>query len=246
MFSARSFPLRLISTAARPLVELAREGGFHEELASLLSTITIALVPLCERREDLPLLAQSLVEEANIRGAKQLRGFSSEALDLMDAYAWPGNLDELARVVAEAHQRAEGPEIGAADLPAQIHLAAEAAAHPRRPEETIVLDEYLGRIERELVEPRPGPGQGQQGQGRPAAGNDPAPALSPPGAARAGEGREVAGSRQQKQEKPLAASQPPYGEQVACPATRRSLRWHMTRNRRPRPRGFPRATAPPG
>ena len=41
-------------------------------------------------------------------------------------------------------------EVG--DLPERIHLAAFAAAHPRRPEETIVLDEFLGRIERELID----------------------------------------------------------------------------------------------
>jgi len=151
LFAARSFPLRLIATATRPLLELAREGGFREDLASMLSTIVIELPPLSRRREDLPLLAQALVEEANIRGEKQLRGFSPEALDLMDAYPWPGNIDELVRVVAEAHQDAEGPEIVAADLPRPIHLAAEAAAHPRRAEETIVLDEYLAAIQRELV-----------------------------------------------------------------------------------------------
>lgn len=151
MFSARSFPLRLISTASRPLLELAREGEFREDLASMLSTIAMELPPLSERRQDLPLLAQALVEEANIRGEKQLRGFSPEALDLLDAHAWPGNIDELVRVVAEAHQHAEGPEIGVADLPRPIHLTAEAAAHPRRVERPIALDEYLARVQRELV-----------------------------------------------------------------------------------------------
>jgi DNA-binding NtrC family response regulator len=69
----------------------------------------------------------------------------------LDAYAWPGNLDELARVVAEAHRRVEGPQVGAGDLPDRIRLAAEAAAYPPRPEETIVLDEFLAGVERELI-----------------------------------------------------------------------------------------------
>ena len=58
----------------------------------------------------------------------------------------------MARVVAEAHERAEGVQIGVGDLPERLHLAGHAAAHPRRPEETIVLDELLGRIERELIQ----------------------------------------------------------------------------------------------
>jgi DNA-binding NtrC family response regulator len=120
-------------------------------LAAALSTIVIELPPLAGRRGDILLLAQALVEENNAQGGKQVGGLSAEALDRLDAYAWPGNLDELARAMAEAHQRAGGPEIAVADLPERLHLAASAAAHPRRKEETIVLDEFLGRMERELI-----------------------------------------------------------------------------------------------
>jgi DNA-binding NtrC family response regulator len=150
----KSFPLRLIATAVEPLDELVRRGEFRGDLAAVLSTIAIELPPLAERREDVPLLAQMFVEEANAQSAsgKQLAGFSPEALDRLDAYAWPGNVDELAQMVAEAHERAEGPEITPVDLPERIRLAAAAATHPHRAEETIALDEFLGRIERELIE----------------------------------------------------------------------------------------------
>lgn len=149
--SSRSFAMRLVSTAAASLLELARGGGFREDLAVLLSTLVIELPPLAQRREDLPLLAQALVEEVNARGEKQVRGLTPEALDRLDGLAWPGNIDELARVLADAHARAEGPEITVRDLPKAVHWAADAAAHPRRVEETIVLDEYLGQVERELL-----------------------------------------------------------------------------------------------
>jgi len=151
-FSAKSFPMRLIATARRSLDDLARGGKYRADLASVLSTIVIELPPLAERRGDLPLLAQLFLEEANARGTKQLAGFSPKALDRLDGYAWPGSLDELARVVTEAHQHAGTARIEVGDLPERIHLAAYAAAHPRRPEETIVLDEFLGRIERELIQ----------------------------------------------------------------------------------------------
>ncbi len=142
---------RLLATAAEPLLDLARRGNFHAELAALLSTITIELPPLVRRRDDLPLLAQLFLEERNAAGSRQIGGFSQAAIDRLDAYAWPGNLDELSEVVAEAHQRATGPQIDVKDLPERLHLAAQAAAQPRRTEETIVLDEYLGRVERELI-----------------------------------------------------------------------------------------------
>jgi transcriptional regulator of acetoin/glycerol metabolism len=142
---------RLIATAAESLVDLARRGHFHAELAAMLSTITIDLPPLAQRRDDLPLLAQLFLEERNAVGSRQIAGFSPAALDRLDAYGWPGNLDELSQIVAESHGRAAGPYIDVKDLPERLHLAAQAAAQPRRVEETIVLDEYLGRVERELI-----------------------------------------------------------------------------------------------
>jgi len=151
VFSGKSFPLRLIATARESLGDLARRGEYREDLASVLSTIVIELPPLVERRGDLPLLAQLFLEEANARGTKQVAAFSSAALDRLDGYPWPGNVDELVQMVAQAHERAEGVQIGVGDLPERIHLASDAAAHPRRQEETIVLDELLGRIERELI-----------------------------------------------------------------------------------------------
>ncbi len=151
VLSARSFPLRLIATARQSLAELAREDRYRGDLATVLSTIVIELPPLAQRREDVPLLAQLFLEEANARGARQVAGFSSEALDRLHGYWWPGNVDELAQTVAEAHRRAETAHVGVADLPERIHLAAEAEARPRRPEEQVVLDEFLERIEGELI-----------------------------------------------------------------------------------------------
>jgi DNA-binding NtrC family response regulator len=142
---------RLISTARIALAELCSRGQYRADLAAVLSTITIVLPPLIERREDLPLLAQIFLEQCNARQAKQVGGFTPEALDKLYAYSWPGNLDELMEIVAEAQHHASGHELGVDDLPERLRLAAQAAAYPRRPEERIILDEYLGRVERELI-----------------------------------------------------------------------------------------------
>ena len=149
--AAGAFLLQQIATARVPLADLARQGKYRADLASALSTIVIELPPLAERREDLPMLAQLFVEDANLGSNKQVAGLSSEALDRLDGYPWPGNVDELARMVAEAHERTEAFQITPADLPDRIHLAAADAAYPAVAEETIVLDQFLGRIERELI-----------------------------------------------------------------------------------------------
>ncbi len=151
LFVRRPLAWRLIATAAEPLAELARRGKFREDLAAALSTIVIQLPALAQRRDDLPLLAQLVLEDLNALGGRQIGGFTPAALDLLDGYAWPGNLDELAEVVAESHRQAAGLEIDVADLPERLRLASRAAAHPRHAEETIVLPEYLGRVERELI-----------------------------------------------------------------------------------------------
>jgi DNA-binding NtrC family response regulator len=143
--------VRIVSTARESLLTLAATGKFRPELACGLATVDIELVPLAERVEDLPLLAQMFVEDENRHGKKQLAGFTPEALDRLAAHPWPGNVAELASVVSEGHRAAEGPHIGPGDLPAKIHLAREAASHPRKIEDRIVLEEFLAGIEEELI-----------------------------------------------------------------------------------------------
>jgi DNA-binding NtrC family response regulator len=147
-----SSPLRIIATSIAPLDELAAQNRFRPDLACALSTVAIQLPPLSHRREDIPLLAQAFLEEQNAHGAKQLRGFSPEALDQLAAYPWPGNIDELAAAVREAHSKAEGHQVVPADLPQRIFLAVAARRLPRREPQPIDLESFLWQIERELIE----------------------------------------------------------------------------------------------
>jgi DNA-binding NtrC family response regulator len=151
MLRADTLPMRICATSPRLLTALADEGHFSRSLACALSTIVIELPPLCQRSDDVPLLAQLFLEEANAASVKQVGGFSPEALDALAAYAWPGNVDELASLMREAHERATGAEVNVKDLPKRIHLAADAAARPPRVDEPIVLEQFLARVERELI-----------------------------------------------------------------------------------------------
>lgn len=144
--------LQAIGTSALSSEAAVAAGAVRPDLAALLGTVEIRLPALAERLDDLPLLAQALLEEANARGGKQVAGFTPEALDLLAGYPWPGNCDELAAMIAEAHAAAGGPEIGPRDLPKRIHLAADAAQAAPRAIEAIQLEEFLARVERELIE----------------------------------------------------------------------------------------------
>ena len=150
LFSAAT-SVRVFATSSRPLAECVAKNEFRYDLACLLATLSIVLPPLATRRADLPLLAQAFLEAQNAAGEKQLSGFTTEALESLAAYPWPGNVGELARFVAEAHATAEGPTVAPGDLPKRLYLAGEAAARPRKTPEAIDLTAFLAQVETELI-----------------------------------------------------------------------------------------------
>ncbi len=151
-FQLPIYQLRTIVTSRHRLLDLAHDERFHLPLALALSTLEIALPPLAERRQDIPFLAQQFVEDANAAGARQLSGLTTEALDQLCALPWQGDADELAEVIQQACQAADGPRIEVGDLPKRVALLASAAAHPPpAPDEIIRLDDFLAEIEGELI-----------------------------------------------------------------------------------------------
>ncbi len=144
--------LRLLATARSSLARRTSRGKFRHDLACAVSSLTIRLPALARRSEDLPLLAQYFLEEANIGASRQLTGFARPALEAILTYDWPGNIAELAQAVAEACAKAAGPHVLPSDLPDRIHLAAGAVAHAPRMPQPIQLDPFLADIERELIQ----------------------------------------------------------------------------------------------
>jgi DNA-binding NtrC family response regulator len=131
---------------------LERREGFRRDLAAALGTITIELPPLRARLGDLPQLAQLLLEDLNALGGKQVAGFAPEALDALAQCAWPGEIDELAETVRQAHARAEHALVAVDDLPQRLHQSLRAASNPRRIEQPIDLAEVLRNVETELID----------------------------------------------------------------------------------------------
>jgi DNA-binding NtrC family response regulator len=128
------------------------DRGILPSVRDALATMTISIPRLRDRLEDLPILAQFFLESCNRDKVKQVGGIAPEALDLLSLYDWPGELDQLRGVIAEAHAACQGYELAAGDLPRLIHQAAQAAAQPRKAVEKVDLDNFLSSIERELIE----------------------------------------------------------------------------------------------
>ncbi len=150
LFQQSPGAVRLLATA-RAVPGEGTSAEMLPELENLLTTLVISLPALPERREDIPLLAQSFVEEFNAAGGKQLSRCSPEALDLLFNHPWTGDVQELSEVLQEAHSMAIGPPIEASDLPKRIHYARQAAVRGLQPPDSIDLAHLLSKIETALI-----------------------------------------------------------------------------------------------
>ncbi len=93
--------VRVISATHRDLDRAMSGGEFREDLYYRLNVVNLRLPPLHERAEDVPLLAKHLVAQAAERHKPFVKGFSPEALKLLAASAWPGNVRQLVNVVEQ-------------------------------------------------------------------------------------------------------------------------------------------------
>jgi DNA-binding NtrC family response regulator len=119
--------VRLIAATNRDLKALIAEGRFREDLFYRLAVVPIALPPLRERREDIPLLVRHFIEKYDQRLGKRVEGVDAEAMDLMCGYPWPGNIRELENLMERSVLFADGPIIHAAVLPDSLREAAPGA-----------------------------------------------------------------------------------------------------------------------
>ena len=146
-------PVRLLATTALDPANAFESEQLRPELYFALTTLVVRLDPLRERRNELPALAQNLLERANQRGGKQKSGFSPEALSALMTYDWPGNLRELARVIDHAHSQGEEALVAVDDFPASIRGNLGGGYPPPCQQNPVKpLDELLTEVERRLIE----------------------------------------------------------------------------------------------
>ncbi len=112
--------IRIIAATNRNLKELVSRGAFREDLYYRLNVVTIRLPTLVERREDIPLLIHHFVGKANKAFAKQVRGLSPQAMNLLMEYDFPGNVRELENIIQHAVALTEGNKLTPEDLPARL------------------------------------------------------------------------------------------------------------------------------
>jgi len=99
---------RVIAATHRPLEDLVARNEFRADLYYRLRVMEITVPPLRERRGDIPLLAQHLMQVISATSHRRAPVVSPEALALLESYDWPGNVRELENALTRAIVRASG------------------------------------------------------------------------------------------------------------------------------------------
>ena len=129
----RAVDVRILYATHRNLEEAISAGVFREDLYYRLNVVNLMLPPLRERREDIPLLAQHFLIMLTEKYHRRIHGFAPDALDMLSAADWPGNIRQLRNVVEQCCALCTTTTIPATlvsralrDRPAEILMLAEA------------------------------------------------------------------------------------------------------------------------
>jgi DNA-binding NtrC family response regulator len=155
LIAALDAPVRLLATSSSDPMSALEGELIRPDFYFALTTLVLRVDPLRERRDELPVLAQHLLERANERGGGSRTGFSPSAIAALLTYDWPGNLREMARVIdhARAQPGGEGSLVRLDDLPHSIRGNLGGGFAPPNPPAPIKpLDELLTEVERRSIE----------------------------------------------------------------------------------------------
>jgi len=108
--------VRVVAATNQNLKTLIEEGRFREDLYYRLSEIVIPIAPLRERPGDAALLAHALVGKFSQEQGRSPVTLKPDALDVIETYAWPGNVREMENCIKRAVIMTDGSQIGAEDL----------------------------------------------------------------------------------------------------------------------------------
>jgi transcriptional regulator with GAF, ATPase, and Fis domain len=137
--------VHVIGATNRSLKSLVNEGKFREDLFYRLNVVRINLPPLCDRPEDIPLLAAHFIAK-HARPAETAKRITARALNVLLNYSWPGNIRELENAIERASVTSRDLFIDVKDLPTEITMPAA----PLIPN-SIDLKKPLGELVRQVV-----------------------------------------------------------------------------------------------
>jgi two-component system response regulator HydG len=139
--------VRIIAATNNDLPAMVETGRFREDLYYRLNVINLELPPLRRRGDDVTLLANFFLARYNSKNAKQLTGFTADALEVLGRYGWPGNVRELENAVERAVVLCRQPQVGVEALPPNV-----VAGRARLEQIVIPVGTTLRDAEMELIQ----------------------------------------------------------------------------------------------
>ncbi len=112
--------IRIVTATNQDLKQLVALGRFRKDLFYRLNVLHIELPPLRRRREDIPLLVDTFIEDASRRHDRRFEGISREAMEILKDYYWPGNIRELQNLVESMVVLAPGRQVSPDDIPSDV------------------------------------------------------------------------------------------------------------------------------
>jgi two-component system, NtrC family, response regulator PilR len=146
--------IRIIAATNQDLPKRVEEGRFREDLYYRINVISIELPPLRDRREDIPLLAEHFLAKFAAEMQKPVRTISHEAMELLMAHEWRGNVRELENVIERAVALEQTPSVLPDTLPQPIRRGVSTrsgAAVAELPDDGIDLEAHVEDIYREHI-----------------------------------------------------------------------------------------------
>jgi two-component system response regulator PilR (NtrC family) len=141
--------VRIISATHQKLAALVAAGRFRQDLFYRLNVIELAMPPLRECREDVPVIAEAILARLAAGSTSAPARLSAEALAALGRYDFPGNIRELENILERAVALSAGGEIGVADL--RLTPAAEESEPQDESERAGALPDYLDNVERKAI-----------------------------------------------------------------------------------------------
>lgn len=138
--------VRIIAATNKNLEQGVEEGTFRGDLYYRLNVFPIYVPPLRERKTDILLLADYFLEKYAKENQKDIRRFSTPAIDMLIQYHWPGNVRELENCIERAVLLCEEGVIHSYHLPPTVQTAEESDTLPGRP-----LEDAVANLEREVI-----------------------------------------------------------------------------------------------
>jgi Nif-specific regulatory protein len=111
------FNARVVAATNKNLEQAIKAGEFRQDLYYRLNVVSVALPPLREHREDIPLLAMHFAHKYSAKAKRGFKGMTEEARSLLLKYSWPGNVRELENAIEHAIVMGLTDEILPEDLP---------------------------------------------------------------------------------------------------------------------------------